>query len=204
MSDLVFTQLICSRICHDLVGPIGALGNGIELMELEDDPTLAKDALELLKQSSENAARRLKFLRLAFGAAGGDDQPFPAGEVRKAALEFYADHRFSMEWREAEGTANDKVRIRLAMNLAMAGAAGLLRGGVLSVAVEPAEVRVVGTHDRAGLPEPVVAALEGRRRATDGQDARIIEAYHARLIAEAAGRTLAVRQSTGRFEIVAT
>lgn len=203
MSDLVFTQLLCSRLCHDLVGPIGALGNGVELMELEDDPTLAKDALDLLKQSAENAARRLKFLRLAFGAAGGDTQPLPAGEARKATLDFYADHRFSVEWQEGPDAGADKSLIRLAMNLAMAAAAGLIRGGTLSVAIQAQDIRIVGTHDRASLPEPVVAALEGRTRATNGQDARIIEAYHARLIAEASGRTLDVRQSPGRFEIVA-
>src|SRR3546814_5278082 len=68
--DLRILELVCSRLCHDLVGPVGAVNNGIELLE-EFDPSMADDVLPLLRNSARQAWRRLDFFRLAFGAAGG-------------------------------------------------------------------------------------------------------------------------------------
>ncbi len=147
--ELNFTSLICSRLCHDLVGPVGAISNGIELMEMEDDLSQAEDALDLLRHSADNAARRLKFLRLAFGSSGGDDMPLPMADAQKAAFDFFEDHRLDLVWPSSLEGAVSKNRIRLGLNLMMAGAAGLMRGGDLAVNLTTTELESHG-HPRTG------------------------------------------------------
>jgi histidine phosphotransferase ChpT len=201
--ELNFTSLICSRLCHDLVGPVGAISNGIELMEMEDDLSQAEDALDLLRHSADNAARRLKFLRLAFGSSGGDDMPLPMADAQKAAFDFFEDHRLDLVWPSSLEGAVSKNRIRLGLNLMMAGAAGLMRGGDLAVNLTTTELKVTGTHERAGLSEQVVDALTGASQAQTGEDARIIECFLAQKLASAEGLTVHVEQGAGRFLISA-
>jgi len=203
MIDLNFSALLCSRICHDLVGPIGALSNGIELMELEDDPAMAGDALDLLKMSANNAATRLKFLRLVFGASGGDAMPLAVSEARAAAQAFYADHRLTLDWPATDQADPAKNRVRLLLNLIMSAAFGMVRGGTLSVHLSEAEVRVTGAHDRAELSDEVLSALTGARQAATVEDARIIEAFHAALLAEAEGMRIQATNGAGQFVISA-
>lgn len=204
MTDLNFTSLLCSRLCHDLVGPIGALSNGIELIELEDDPTMAVEALDLLKMSAGNAATRLKFLRLVFGASGGDAMPLSVSEARATTLEFYAEQRFRIDWPTADGPDPAKNRVRLLLNMIMTAAFALVRGGVLSVAITDRELRVVAEHERAELSMEITSALSGARAAATVEDARIIEAFHAALLAEASGLTLRMEQGAGRIVISAS
>ena len=66
-----FAGLLCARLCHDLLSPIGALENGLELLAQENDPEMQAQCLDLLAQSSRAALNKLKFFRLAFGVAGG-------------------------------------------------------------------------------------------------------------------------------------
>ncbi|MDF1722761.1 MAG: histidine phosphotransferase family protein [Minwuia sp.] len=203
MIDLNFSALLSSRICHDLVGPIGALSNGIELMELEDDPAMATDALDLLKMSANNASNRLKFLRLVFGASGGDAMPLAVSEARSAALAFYEDQRLDLDWPLADGPDPAKSRVRLLLNLIMSAAFGMVRGGTLSVHLSDTEVRLTAVHERAQLSDEVCSALLGTRQAATVEDARIIEAFHAALLAEAEGIRIQVTNSPGQFVISA-
>lgn len=71
LSSLDLASLLCSRLCHDLLSPVGALSNGLELLAEEKDPEMRKRCMELLEQSARTSADKLKFFRLAFGAAGG-------------------------------------------------------------------------------------------------------------------------------------
>ena len=201
-TDLTFTSLICSRLCHDLVGPVGAIANGIELMEMEDDPDMAGDALDLLRHSATNASRRLTFLRLAFGSSGGDDMPLPVRDARRAAEDFFDDHRLELKWPETNESGVNKGRVRLVLNLLMAGASGLVRGGDLMVDLTSDVLIVKGVHERAGLSEQVVDALEGRTPASTGEDARIIECFLAQILADNEGLTIKVEQGAGQFVIL--
>ena len=63
--------MLCSRLCHDMLSPVGALSNGLELLSMETDPEMRRSVIELLEQSSRTSTNKLKFFRLAFGAAGG-------------------------------------------------------------------------------------------------------------------------------------
>src|SRR5687767_6415518 len=92
-------SLLCSRLCHDLMSPVGALNNGIELMADESDPDMRDKCLELLGESARASANKLKFFRLAFGAAGGFGNSIDTREAH-SALEglFGPERRIELGW----------------------------------------------------------------------------------------------------------
>ena len=99
MNSVDFASLLCSRLCHDLMSPVGALNNGIELMADEQDPEMRDRCVELLADSAKATANKLKFFRLAFGAGGGFGDLIDANEAR-VALEgiFGAERRIELGW----------------------------------------------------------------------------------------------------------
>lgn len=163
MDELDLAAALCSRLCHDLVGPVSAISNGIELMEDDDDPEMAREALSLLSQSARDAANRLKFFRLAFGASGGAEIPIPYAEVRQAAEACLIGPRVGFEWAgEALGQAPaDKRRIRLLANLCLIASAALGRGGVVRCELGVEQMTVVASSERGELEADVVSALQG-------------------------------------------
>src|SRR5215213_9213052 len=99
MNPVDLASLLCSRLCHDLMSPVGALNNGMELLADEQDPDMREKCLELLNESARASANKLKFFRLAFGAAGGFGDLIDTREAR-AALDglFGADGRVELGW----------------------------------------------------------------------------------------------------------
>src|SRR6476646_8439070 len=95
-SSLELASLLCSRPCHDLVSRVGALSNGLELLADERDPEMRKRCFELLEQSARISADKLKFFRLAFGAAGGFGEMVPVGEAR-AVIDALVAHKERVE-----------------------------------------------------------------------------------------------------------
>ena len=90
MNAIDLASLLCSRLCHDLLSPVGALNNGIELLADEQDPEMRERCLELLAESARASANKLKFFRLAFGAAGGFGDQIDTHEARTALKAFMA------------------------------------------------------------------------------------------------------------------
>lgn len=131
-----FASLLCSRLCHDLLSPVGALSNGLELLADEKDPAMRERVLDLLAESSRASANKLKFFRLAFGAAGGFGATIDPREARTAIEGLLVDHkRITLGWMvEDEPMAKDAVKVLL--NLALIAIDGLVRGGTLDVGAE--------------------------------------------------------------------
>ena len=129
-------SLLCSRLCHDLMSPVGALNNGIELLGDETDPEMREKCLELLADSARATANKLKFFRLAFGAGGGFGEEIDTGEA-KAALDglFGAEGKVELGWVVgSEKLPNGVIKLRL--NLALLAGEALVRGGRLDVGAE--------------------------------------------------------------------
>jgi histidine phosphotransferase ChpT len=145
-------SLLCSRLCHDLMSPVGALNNGIELLADEQDPEMREKCLELLADSARASANKLKFFRLAFGAAGGFGEEIDTLEAQ-AALEgvFGPEKRIELGWMVA-GDKLPKSAAKLLLNLALLAGDALVRGGRLDV----------GAENRDGEVELVIRA-EGPR-----------------------------------------
>ncbi|MDH7972223.1 histidine phosphotransferase family protein [Sphingomonas sp. AR_OL41] len=136
ISPVDFASLLCSRLCHDLLSPVGALNNGLELLADEHDPEMRQRCLELLAESAKASANKLKFFRLAFGAAGGFGETIDTREAR-AAIEglFGANHRVNLGWLIEDPTL-PKGGIKVLLNLALLAGDALIRGGQLDIGAE--------------------------------------------------------------------
>jgi histidine phosphotransferase ChpT len=148
MNPVDLASLLCSRLCHDLMSPVGALNNGIELLADETDPEMREKCLELLADSARASANKLKFFRLAFGAAGGFGEEIDTVEAQ-AALEgvFGPERRIELGWVVSEGKL-PKGAVKLLLNLALLAGDALVRGGRLDV----------GAERRDGVVELVIRA----------------------------------------------
>jgi len=152
MNAIDLASLLCSRLCHDLLSPVGALNNGIELLADEQDPEMRERCLELLSESARASANKLKFFRLAFGAGGGFGDEIDTREARTALEGLYgADKRIELGWMVGDDRMS-KGAIKLLLNLAMIAGDALVRGGRLDV----------GAERRDGALEMVIRA-EGPR-----------------------------------------
>jgi len=136
VNSLDLASLLCSRLCHDLMSPVGALNNGIELLADETDPDMREKCLELLGDSARATANKLKFFRLAFGAGGGFGEEIDTREAR-AALEglFGGEGKIELGW-VVENEQLPKGAVRLLLNLALLAGDALVRGGRLDVGAE--------------------------------------------------------------------
>jgi histidine phosphotransferase ChpT len=136
MNAVDLASLLCSRLCHDLMSPVGALNNGIELMADEKDPEMREKCLELLEESARASANKLKFFRLAFGAGGGFGESIDTREAQ-AALEgvFGRERRIELGWM-VDGEKLPKGAVKLLLNLALLAGDALVRGGRLDVGAE--------------------------------------------------------------------
>jgi histidine phosphotransferase ChpT len=136
MKSHEFASLLCSRLCHDLLSPVGALNNGIELLADEHDPEMRARCLDLLGESARASANKLKFFRLAFGAAGGFGDEVDTREAR-VAIEglFGGDGRIQLGWMIDEPTL-PKGALKVLLNLVLIAGDALVRGGRLDVGAE--------------------------------------------------------------------
>ncbi len=165
MNSADFASLLCSRLCHDLVGPVGALYNGVELLADEHDPEMRARCMELLSDSARQTANKLKFFRLAFGAAGGFGDQVDTREAQAAIEGLFGPERgVSVEWMVASASL-PKNAVKLLLNLAMIAGDALLRGGNLRVAAEASgemtDIAVRAEGSRLLLDPELRTALSG-------------------------------------------
>lgn len=192
-----FASLLCSRLCHDLLSPVGALNNGIELLSDETDPQMRQQCLDLLSDSARTTANKLKFFRLAFGAAGGYGEQVDAREAQ-TAIEglFSTNKRIELGWMVAEPTLS-KAAIKVLLNLAMIAGDTLVRGGRLDVGAEVhlgrTEIAVRATGDRLILDDTIRATLSGQTAPADLAP-RVAAAWMAHSIAMQAGGSVLVSE----------
>jgi histidine phosphotransferase ChpT len=169
VNSLDLASLLCSRLCHDLLSPVGALSNGLELLAEEKDPEMRKRCFELLDQSARISTDKLKFFRLAFGAAGGFGDRVPVAEAR-ALVDALAGNndRITVSW-ALSGDALPKPAVKTLLNLALIGIEALVRGGTLEIGAElraddsgsASEIVVRAAGPRIAFDEDVGRALEG-------------------------------------------
>ena len=159
--DIEFASLLCSRLCHDLMSPVGAFGNGLELLADETDPALRDQYVALLDASARASVAKLKYFRLAFGASGGLGAQLASAEAKTVLEDFFADKKdFSLGWMVAAPTLS-KSEIRILLILAMIAGDSLLRGGRLDVGVEGGEIVIRAEGPRLKLDEDIRDALLG-------------------------------------------
>jgi len=197
MNSADFASLLCSRLCHDLVGPVGALYNGVELLVDEHDPEMRARCMELLSDSARQTANKLKFFRLAFGAAGGFGDQVDTREAQ-AALEglFGTERRVAVQWMVAN-PALPKDAVKLLLNLAMIAGDALLRGGELRVAAEHTSEGVelaVRAEGPRMLLDPELRAALGGETSVAQLTPRAAAAYLVHLLLKETGSSLQISE----------
>ena len=193
MNAVDLASLLCSRLCHDLMSPVGALNNGIELLVDEDDPEMREKCLELLEDSARASANKLKFFRLAFGAAGGFGEDVDTFEA-KAALEgvFGAERRIEVGWAIADDRL-PKGAIKLLLNLALLAGDALVRGGRLDVGAESSDEQielVIRAEGPRILLDPALRETLASGRSGGTVEPRAAGAWLAHSLAADAGGTI--------------
>ena len=173
MNDMDFAALLVSRVCHDLVSPVGAVVNGLEVLEDETDVAMRADALRLVAASAEQAAARLQFARIAFGAAGSAGAELDLAEVARIMAGLLKGGKIDLAW-NAQAVNWPKDWAKLLMNVVLVGTDCLPRGGRLTVETSSGEhapsfqilatgtvARLAPEAERALAGDPV-GALDGR------------------------------------------
>lgn len=158
-------SMLCSRLCHDMLSPVGALSNGLELLAEERDGEMRKRIVELLEQSAKTSADKLKYFRLAFGAAGGFGEMVPVAEPRALVEGLVSNNeRLTLAW-NVSADALPKPAVKVLLNLSLFGMEALVRGGTLEVGAElngtTSEIVIRATGPRIAFDETVGKALDG-------------------------------------------
>lgn len=185
-----FASLLCSRLCHDLLSPVGAMNNGLELLADETDPEMRLRCLELLAESARASANKLKFFRLAFGAAGGFGDQVDAREAKAAIEGLLGDNaRIEIGWL-VEAPTLSKTAIKVLLNLVLMAGDSLVRGGRLDVGAEimdgATEIVVRAEGARLVLDAELRTALNGEA-AEDSLTPRAAAAWLVHLLAVESG-----------------
>lgn len=186
VSALDLAALLCSRVCHDLISPVGAIVNGLEVLEDDNDEETKTFALDLIKKSARQASARLQFCRLAFGAAGSAGASIDLGDAENVARGFLEDEKTKLQWTLPRALL-PKNRVKLLLNLLILAATTIPRGGTL--AVEPRgegdsmgfRVQASGLHAR--IPQALADHLTGE--GPKSIDAHSIQPHYTVLLARA-------------------
>lgn len=170
-TSLDLAALLCSRLCHDLLSPVGALTNGLELLADERDPEMRQRCLDLLDQSARISTDKLKFFRLAFGAAGGFGEMVPLDDARAVVDALAANNgRTEMNW-QLSGDALPKPAVKVMLNFALMAIEALVRGGTIDIAADvnegSSELVVRASGARIAFDPEIGRALEGKMAAAE-------------------------------------
>jgi len=132
LGGLDLAALLCSRVCHDLISPVGAIVNGIEVLDEDKDEETRTFALDLIKKSARQASARLQFCRLAFGAAGSAGAQIETGDAEKVSRGLLEDDKIKIAW-NLPRELKPKNQVKLLLNMLIVAAGAIPRGGTLTV-----------------------------------------------------------------------
>lgn len=189
---LDLAALLCSRVCHDLISPIGAIVNGFEVLEESKDDETRQFAYDLISKSAGVASAKLQFCRIAFGAAGSAGAQIDLGDAETISRKFLEDDKTKLTW-NLPRLLLAKNRVKLLLNMLLIASQAIPRGGQLTVdpvgdgATLGFRISAAGANAKipAAIP-PLLAAAGG----LDGIDAHKVQPFYAGLLARACGLTL--------------
>ena len=192
--------LLCSRLCHDMLSPVGAMSNGLELLADETDPAMREQCLELLAMSARASSDKLRFFRLAYGAAGGYGEMVEVSEA-KAVIDSLVESAKRVEANWAMDAAKlPKDAVKVLLNLAHIALDALIRGGTLDIGAEllggNTEIVVRATGDKIAFDESVGKALQGELPLAE-LSSKTAPAHMIAMVAESSGGGLQYKLSDG-------
>jgi histidine phosphotransferase ChpT len=186
---LDLAALLCSRVCHDLISPVGAIMNGLEVMEEGKDEETSKFAMDLIKKSAKTASAKLQFCRLAFGAAGSAGAQIDTGDAEKVTRGLMEDEKTKLGW-NLPRVLLAKNRVKLLLNMMLLAAQAIPRGGQLTVDPvgegDTMGFRVCATGTNAKIPQAIPSLLSGAP-GDHAVDAHAIQPFYTGLLAKHCG-----------------
>ncbi len=195
--------LLCSRVCHDIISPVGAINNGLELL---DEGGSDEDAMRLIRQSAVNASARLQFARIAFGAAGSAGMQIDTGDAEAVATAFMRNEKPELEWR-GQRALLPKNKVKLLLNLILIANGAIPRGGKITVELADLETHPRFTLTAAGpmvrVP-PKFLELHSGGKPEEPIDAHSVQPYYTLLLAREAGMTVGIRASADDIVLTAS
>lgn len=194
LESLDLSALLCSRVCHDVISPVGAIINGLEVLEDEKDTSMREFAFELIRKSAQQASARLQFSRLAFGAAGSAGSMIDLGDAEQVCKGLFPDGKINIAW-NGPAAYFPKNKVKLLLNLVMIASTAIPRGGNLDVTIlgdpENSEFILTARGQNARLPKDVEGLLQGESEG-GSVDAHGIQVFYAGMVAQASRMKLSV------------
>ena len=186
--ELELAALLCSRVCHDLISPVGAIVNGLEVLDDNPKPDDREFALDLIRKSAKTASARLQFCRLAFGAAGSAGAQIDLGDAQNMARGHLEDAKTRITW-NLPRLLLPKNKVKLLLNMLVIAQQTIPRGSMLTVDPvgegDAIGFKVTAAGLNARLPQNLVDMFAAEKTGTI--DAHAVQPYYARLLAQACG-----------------
>jgi histidine phosphotransferase ChpT len=205
LGSLDLAAMLCSRVCHDVISPVGAIVNGLEVLDDDSDPSMREVAIDLIKKSASSASARLQFCRLAFGAAGSAGATIDTGDAEAVTRGLLQTEKTTVVWK-APRQLLSKNFVKLLLNLAQIASATIPRGGVIEVQVTgdgaAAALEVLSRGQNARLQNGFGDLLKGQIIDVN-VDAHNIQPYFAGLVARECGLTIEIEQLESGFHFIA-
>jgi histidine phosphotransferase ChpT len=193
LESLDLAALLCSRVCHDLISPVGAIVNGLEVLEEDNDEETKTFALDLIKRSARNASARLQFCRLAFGAAGSAGVQIDIGDAENMARGFIEDDKTKLTW-NLPRVLLAKNRVKLLLNMLIIAGQGIPRGGMLTVDPlgegDAMSFRITAVGPNGRVPPHAAELLAGTPAAP--VDAHAIQPFYTGMLARSCDLAVSV------------
>src|SRR5262247_2416332 len=189
LESLDLAALLCSRVCHDLISPTGAIVNGLEVLEEGGDAETKTFAMDLIKKSARTASAKLQFCRIAFGAAGSAGARIDLGDAEKVTRGFMEDDKTKITWNLPRALLA-KNRVKLLLNMLIIAGQAIPRGGAITVdpigAGDTLSFKVSAAGTNAKIPPAVPPLLTGELSG-ETVDAHRIQPFYAGLLAKDCG-----------------
>ncbi|WP_297323007.1 histidine phosphotransferase ChpT [uncultured Bartonella sp.] len=192
LSAADLAALLCSRICHDLISPVGAINNGIELY---DEAEAQDDAIELVRMSAANASAKLQFARIAFGAAGSAGSEIDSGDAETVARNYMENEKGNLDW-QGPRLLLPKNEAKLLLNLVLIANQSIPRGGDIVVTITKEgqkrtfQLKVCGKMLRV---PPLFVELYNGQTPDQPIDAHSVQFYYTLLLSELANMPIATQ-----------
>ena len=204
LDPLDLAALLCSRVCHDVISPVGAIVNGLEVLDDEKDEDMRVFALDLIKRSANTASARLQFCRLAFGAAGSAGASIDTGDAEKVVRGLMEDDKTKIIW-NVPRVLMPKNKVKLALNLCLIAQAAVPRGGAIHVTItgeEGTTMQVEAKGPNAKLAHHVPDLVAGAPE-NGSVDAHGIQPFYTGLVARECGMAITIDVKPDQVTIAA-
>ncbi len=196
IDELELAALLCSRVCHDVISPVGAIINGLEVLDEGDDEEMSGFAMDLIRKSASQASAKLQFARLAFGAAGSAGASIDLAEAVEVAKRFANDDKTTLNW-EAIPVAMPKDYVKIALNMVLVAISVIPRGGVIDVDVQNSHEVPTFIFNCSGMKARIADGIRELMSGDIGEtsmDARAVQPYYLGLVAQRAGIAMQLSQ----------